>query len=144
MLAGSEKPCIYSVPIKKHSYELCEALDVSRGTFYNHIFRRADRSKYADEQTQLMKQVQQIFDDSSQRYGAGKNRISLAENGIHTSRKRISTIMQELDLRSVRTDSVQETAEIPVMSRVPEYDEPRLSNIYVEKRGSFRGLSVPS
>ncbi|MDY5337950.1 MAG: IS3 family transposase [Intestinimonas sp.] len=91
-----------------------------------------------------MKQVQQIFDDSSQRYGAGKIRIILAENGIHTSRKRISTIMQELDLRSVRTDSVQETAEIPVMSRVPEYDEPRLSNIYVEKRGSFRGLSVPS
>lgn len=126
------------------AYELCEALDVSRGTFYNHIFRRADRSKYADEQTQLMKQVQQIFDDSSQRYGAGKIRIILAENGIHTSRKRISTIMQELDLRSVRTDSVQETAEIPVMSRVPEYDEPRLSNIYVEKRGSFRGLSVPS
>ena len=86
-------------------HELCEALDVSRGTFYNHIFRRADRSKYADEQAQLMKQVQQIFDDSSQRYGAEKIRIILAENGVHTSRKRISAIMQELDLHSVRTDS---------------------------------------
>ena len=79
--------------------------DVSRDTFYNHIFRRADRSKYADEQAQLMKQVQQIFDDSSQRYDAEKIRIILAENGDHANRKRISAITQELDLRSVRTDS---------------------------------------
>lgn len=50
--------------------ELCEALNVARGTFYNHIFRRADRSKYEEEQAQLMLQVQQIFDDSQQRFGA--------------------------------------------------------------------------
>lgn len=30
--------CPYSV------HELCEALGVARGTFYNHIFHRADRS----------------------------------------------------------------------------------------------------
>lgn len=103
-LATLEK--LYNQPDNPYSvHELCEALGVARGTFYNHIFRRADRSKYVDEQTQLMKQVQQIFDDSSQRYGAEKIRIILAENGIHTSRKRISAIMQELDLRSVRTDA---------------------------------------
>ena len=34
-------------------YELCEALDVARGTFYNHIFRRADRSQRDQEQAQL-------------------------------------------------------------------------------------------
>ena len=27
-------------------HELCEALNISRGTFYNHIFREADRAKY--------------------------------------------------------------------------------------------------
>ena len=64
-------------------HELCEALNVARGTFYNHIFRRADRSKYEKEQAQLMLQVQQIFDDSQQRFGAEKIRIILAENGIH-------------------------------------------------------------
>lgn len=32
----NEMSDLYSV------HELCEALDVSRGTFYNHIFRRAD------------------------------------------------------------------------------------------------------
>lgn len=38
-------------------HELCEALNVARGTFYNHIFRKADRSKYLQEQDQLMMQV---------------------------------------------------------------------------------------
>lgn len=69
-------------------HELCEALDVSRGTFYNHIFRRADRSKYEDEQAQLMKLVQQVFDDSGLRYGAEKVWAVLAENGIRTDSKK--------------------------------------------------------
>ena len=48
--------------------ELCEAQGVARGTFYNHIFRRADRSKREEEQAELMLRVQQIFDDSQQRF----------------------------------------------------------------------------
>lgn len=39
---------------------------------YNHIFRRADRTKYEREQEDLMQKVQQIFDDSGQRFGAEK------------------------------------------------------------------------
>ena len=58
---NNEMSDLYSV------HELCEALDVSRGTFYNHIFRRADRSKYESEKAQLMLKVKQIFDDSEQR-----------------------------------------------------------------------------
>ena len=54
----NEMSDLYSV------HELCEALNVSRGTFYNHIFRRADRSKYESEKAQLMLKVKQIFDDS--------------------------------------------------------------------------------
>lgn len=54
-------------------HELCEALNVARGTFYNHIFRWADRSKYLEEQQSLMLQVQQVFYDSQQRFGAEKN-----------------------------------------------------------------------
>lgn len=54
-------------------HELCDALDVARGTFYNHIFRKADRSQYQEEQAQLMLKVKQVFDDSEQRFGAGKD-----------------------------------------------------------------------
>lgn len=86
-------------------HELCDALGVARGTFYNHIFRRADRNKYEDERAQLMLKVQQIFNDSEQRYGAEKIRTILSQNGIIVSRKRISAIMQELGLYSVRMDS---------------------------------------
>ena len=113
--------CITSVPLQKRLsilenlyhqsdntysvHELCEALDVARGTFYNHIFRRADRSQRDQEQAQLMRLVQRAFDDSGQRYGAEKIRITLAEGGVRVSTKRIAAIMQELDLRSVRLDS---------------------------------------
>lgn len=89
-------------------YELCEALGVARGTFYNHIFRRADRSGREKEQAELMLKVQQIFDDSSQRYGAEKIRIILADNGIHVGKRRIAAIMKELDLQSVRPEAKQQ------------------------------------
>jgi transposase InsO family protein len=84
---------------------LCEALGVARGTFYNHISRRADSSARDAEQAQLMLKVQQIFDDSKQRYGAEKIRVVLANTGIRVSTKRISEIMKELGLHSVRTDA---------------------------------------
>lgn len=86
-------------------HELCEALNVSRGTFYNHIFRKADRTQYLQEQQALTLHVQQIFDDSKQRYGAEKIRMVLAENGIHVSKKRIRVIMQELGLVSIRENA---------------------------------------
>lgn len=85
--------------------ELCEALDVARGTFYNHIFRKADRSKYLQEQDQLMMQVQEIFDDSCQRYGSEKIRAVLTENGIRVGRRRVKNIMNELGLKCIREDS---------------------------------------
>ena len=61
--------------------ELCAALGVARGTFYNHIFRLADPQKYQDEKIQLMLRIKQIFDDRVQRYGAGKIRAVLAGTG---------------------------------------------------------------
>lgn len=97
---------LYNCPDNSYSvHELCDALGVARGTFYNHIFRRADRSKYEEEQTQLMLKVKQVFDDSEQRFGAEKIRIVLADSGIHVSKKRISAIMQEMGLYSVRVDA---------------------------------------
>lgn len=88
-----------------HVRELCDALEVARGTFYNHIFRRVDQSYKHEEQLQLMLLVQQIFNDSKQRLGADKIRAVLLQSDIHVSKKRIAAIMQELDLHSVRTSS---------------------------------------
>ncbi len=78
---------------------------MARGTFYNHIFRKADRTKYMEEQQALTLQVKQIFDDSKQRYGAEKIRVTLAENGIHVGKERIRKIMNELGLVSIRENA---------------------------------------
>lgn len=90
---------LYNRPDNSYNvHELCEAMDVARSTFYNHIFRRADRSKYETEHMQLALKVKQIFDDSEQRYGAEKIRRVLAASSTHVSKKRVSAIMQELGL----------------------------------------------
>ena len=89
-------------------HEICEALEVSRGTFYNHIFRWVDRSKYQQERERLMQVVQQAFDDSNQRFGSEKICITLAANGIHVSRERIQSIMQELDIKSIHCNAKRE------------------------------------
>lgn len=86
-------------------HELCEALDIARGTFYNYIFRRADHSKREEAQIELMRLVQQVFDDSSQRFGAEKIRVTLTGSGVRVSTKRIAAIMQELGLQSIRPDA---------------------------------------
>lgn len=86
-------------------HELCDALEVDRGTFYNHIFRRANRTKHIQEQEALMLEVQQIFDDSGQRFGAEKIRFVLADNGIRVGKPRIRGIMQELGLESIRNNA---------------------------------------
>jgi transposase InsO family protein/transposase-like protein len=86
-------------------HELCDAMEVARGTFYNHIFRKADRKEYFREQSALMLQVQQVFDDSKQRFGAEKIRAILAESGVRVSKRRIQSIMRELGLQSVRNNA---------------------------------------
>ena len=136
---------VYSV------HELCEALAVARGTFYNHIFRRADRSKYESEQAQLALKVKQIFDDSEQRYGAEKIRTILISNGLHVSKKHISAIMQELGLHSVRTDAkklykAQQRKKQDLLNREFRVDHPNhiwVSDItYFKIKGSWLYLCV--
>ena len=99
ILAGLYENETYSV------HELCDALNVARGTFYNHIFRRVDRTEYLKKQKELMLLVQQIFDENDQRFGAKKICIILAEHGIRVGTKTVSKIMQELGLHSVRSDA---------------------------------------
>ena len=86
-------------------YELCEALEVPRGTFYNHIKRRTDRSQKEVESEQIKLKIRTIFNKSKQTYGAEKIRAALLKEGIHISSKRISAFMKEMGLESVRTDA---------------------------------------
>ena len=85
--------------------EIYEAMDIAKGTFYyrlNHSsgFSEKDREKYA-----LMLKIHEIFDESHQIFGAEKIRAMLAREGIRVSNKRVSALMRELGLESVRVDA---------------------------------------
>ena len=46
--------------------------------------------------------VQQIFEDSQQRYGTAKICAVLADNGIRVGKRRVKSVMDELSLESVQ------------------------------------------
>jgi transposase InsO family protein len=80
---------------------LCEALDVSRGTFYNHIFRRKKTTWYDIRREELREQVKAVFDESRQRFGSKKIFAVLAERGVKTSPAYVAELMRETGLQSI-------------------------------------------
>ena len=90
-------------------HALCDALEVSRGTFYNHIFRnKKGDTLAAKRRTELKTRIQSIYDDSEQIYGAGKITAILQNQGVKTSKKYVSQLMKELGISSVSTTAKKE------------------------------------
>ena len=82
-------------------HALCEALRVSRGTFYNHIFRRKEVTAYDKRRVEIKEHIQAVFDESQQRFVANKITAVLAERGVRTSPKYVAELMREMGLQSV-------------------------------------------
>ena len=110
--------CTVSSPTKEKLTELeklhgqysvhliCEALNVPRGTFYNHIFRnKRENNSYQFRRTILSEQIKQIYDESNQIFGARKIKVILSEQGVNVSDKMISELMSEMNIVSIRSDS---------------------------------------
>lgn len=85
---------------------LCEALDVPRGTFYNHIKRnKRDNSSYAKHREELRTAIQEIFEESRQTFGSEKICAVLHERGYRAGTTLIRELMSELGLSSVAATS---------------------------------------
>lgn len=85
---------------------LCDALKVSRGTFYNHILRnKRDQTWYAKRREELRIRIQEIYDDSRQIFGAAKITAVLKEEGYRTSVEMVRQLMQDMGLVSIRQDA---------------------------------------
>ena len=82
-------------------HALCKALCVSRGTFYNHIFRRKEVTAYDKRKAEMKEHIKAVFDESQQRFGANKIAAVLSEQGISASPKYVRELMQEMGLQSI-------------------------------------------
>jgi len=84
-------------------HTLCDALDVSRGTFYNHVFRRRKNKWFDVRREDLREQVRLVFDESAQRFGSRKIHAVLVERGFQVSVGYVAELMSEMNLKSVVT-----------------------------------------
>lgn len=88
---------------KYNVHMLCEAMDVPRGTYYNHILRnKRDNTWYAKRREQLRATILQIYDDNRQILGAAKICSILREQGEIVSVEMVRELMRDMGIISIR------------------------------------------
>ena len=88
---------------KYNVHMICDALDISRGTFYNHVLRnKKDNTWYAKRREELRCRIQEIYDDSNQIFGAAKIAAVMRSQGIHVSEEMVRRLMRDMGLVSIR------------------------------------------
>ena len=99
-------PALEALQAQYSVHILCEALDVPRGTYYNYILRnKRTHTWYAKRREELRLEIQRIYDDSRQIFGAAKICAVMKESGIRVSREMVSELMRDMGLISIRQDS---------------------------------------
>ena len=88
---------------KYNVHWLCEAMQVDRGTFYNHIFRnKKDNTWYSERREILREEILKIYEENRQIFGASKITAILKQNGYRTSKRTVAFLMHDMGLQSVR------------------------------------------
>ncbi len=88
---------------KYNVHIICDALDISRGTFYNHIFRnKKDNTWYSRRKEELRIRIREIYDESNQIFGAGKITAVIRNEGIKVSEEMVRTLMKDMGIGSIR------------------------------------------
>ena len=109
-------PCTVSAPLQEklmaiermvsEEYNvniLCEALEVAKGTYYNHILRnKRGKTQNAKRIRELFPVIEEIYHESNQIYGAGKIAAIMRSRCIPTSAGTVAKIMHEHNLFSIR------------------------------------------
>lgn len=82
---------------------ICDAFDIPRGTFYNHILRnKKDNTWYAKRKEELRLQIQEIYDESNQIFGAAKIAAVMRDQGVKVSDEMVRSLMRDMGLVSIR------------------------------------------
>ena len=110
-----EAECLPTAPLRDRLYALeriygthsvhilCEALEVDRGTFYNHLLRnKKTNTWYAKQREELRVAIQRVYDENRQLYGSGKITAVLKAEGYHTCENTVRRLMTDMGIKSVR------------------------------------------
>lgn len=113
--------CTAHAPLKEKLHELellydqydvhtlCEALDVSRGTFYNHILRnKRGNAWFEKRREEYCILIREVFDEYRQVLGAEKIRTILVQRGHQVSTEYVARLMKEMGLASIRSTAKQD------------------------------------
>lgn len=113
--------CTVHAPLKEKLHELellygqydvhtlCESLDVSRGTFYNHILRnKRGNAWFEKRREEYCTLIREVFDEYRQVLGAEKIRTILVQRGHQVSTEYVARLMKEMGLSSVRSTAKQD------------------------------------
>lgn len=94
--------------IKALSFEynvntLCEALDVAKGSYYNHLLRNKNgNTKTARKQSEMTPIIEQIFHENNEVFGSSKIYAILKDRGYAISESTVAKIMHQNGLFSIR------------------------------------------
>ena len=108
-------PCAPSAPLSKR-YEvikvlsaeysvniLCEALNVAKGSYYNHLLRNKNgATKVAKKQSEMAPIIEQIFHENNEIFGSSKIYAILKDRGYAISEATVAKIMHNNGLFSIR------------------------------------------
>lgn len=90
-------------------HTLCEALEVSRGTFYNHIFRNKRGNAWFEKRREEYRVlIRDVFNEYRQVLGPEKIRTILMQRGHKASTRFVADVMREMGLTCVRSTAKQE------------------------------------
>ncbi|MDY4192403.1 MAG: IS3 family transposase [Oscillospiraceae bacterium] len=82
---------------------ICEALDIPRGTFYNHVLRnKRGESSYEKRKEELRIRIREVYEESNQIFGSPKIAAVLQSEGIKVSKEYVRQLMREMGLESIR------------------------------------------
>lgn len=79
-------------------FSLCQALDLSRATYYRVSLNQKKKTQYEENDDYLRPLVQTEFSDSGERFGAAMIKVKLNNQGIKVSKEHIQRLMKEMNL----------------------------------------------
>lgn len=113
-----KSPCSVSAPLRnryeaikalKSDYSeslLCDALNVSKGSYYNHIFRnKGETNMFVEKEEKLTPIIEEVYTNSKYLYGSGKVHAVMKERGYDVSLRFVARIMHNNNWFAVRTSS---------------------------------------